>query len=75
MIDYGDEEVTAAADETEWYHATETLDADTGKPLDPSIGRKTYITYNDIKKDKSGVKSIVAHRSPSGNVVAVADGE
>ena len=51
------------------------IDADTGKPLDPNIGRKTYVTYYDIKKDKSGAKSIVAHRSPSGSVAAGAEGE
>ena len=51
------------------------LDADTGKPLDPSIGRKTYVTYYDVKKDKSGAKSIVAHRSNSGSVVAGVEGE
>lgn len=44
-----------------------SLDADTGKPLDPNIGRKTYVTYYDIKKDKKGSKSIVAHRSVVGD--------
>ncbi|KAK5120496.1 hypothetical protein LTR85_006151 [Meristemomyces frigidus] len=43
------------------------LDADTGQPLDPNIGRKTYVTYYDIKKDKNGSKSLVAHRSSVGS--------
>jgi len=45
------------------------LDADTGKPLDPNIGRQTYVTYYDIKKSKNGSKSIVAHKSPVASVV------
>ncbi|RMZ04296.1 hypothetical protein D0864_02768 [Hortaea werneckii] len=41
------------------------IDADTGKPTDPNIGRKTYVTYYDVRKGKNGSKSIVAHKSAS----------
>ncbi|RMZ14124.1 hypothetical protein D0864_00263 [Hortaea werneckii] len=41
------------------------IDADTGKPTDPNIGRKTYVTYYDVRKSKNGSKSIVAHKSAS----------
>ncbi|KAK6395430.1 hypothetical protein LTR65_000901 [Meristemomyces frigidus] len=44
------------------------LDADTGKPLDPNIGRKTYVTYYNIKKSRNGSNSVVAHRSSAGSV-------
>lgn len=39
------------------------IDTDTNKPVDPNVGRKTYVTYYDIKKSKNGSKSFVAHRS------------
>ncbi|KAK0913711.1 hypothetical protein LTR91_007696 [Friedmanniomyces endolithicus] len=35
------------------------------KPLDPNIGRRTAVTYYDIKKDGKGKPAIVAHRSPA----------
>ncbi|KAI7348707.1 hypothetical protein KC320_g6492 [Hortaea werneckii] len=35
------------------------------KPTDPNIGRKTYVTYYDVRKSKNGSKSIVAHKSAS----------
>ncbi|KAI7277589.1 hypothetical protein KC345_g6520 [Hortaea werneckii] len=35
------------------------------KPTDPNIGRKTYVTYYDVRKGKNGSKSIVAHKSAS----------
>ncbi|KAK0250421.1 hypothetical protein LTR91_017778 [Friedmanniomyces endolithicus] len=35
------------------------------KPLDPNIGRRTAVTYYDIKKDGKGKSSIIAHRSPA----------
>ncbi|RMY83770.1 hypothetical protein D0862_11610 [Hortaea werneckii] len=41
------------------------IDADTGKPTDPNLGRKTYVTYYDVRKSKNGSKSIVAHKSAS----------
>ena len=41
------------------------IDADTQQPLDPNVGRRTHVTYYDIKKDKSGKKSVIAHRSPA----------
>ena len=44
------------------------FDADTGKPVGPKIGRATYVTYYDVKKDKNGNKSVVAHRSPAPSV-------
>lgn len=49
------------------------IDADTGQPLDPNVGRKTYVTYYDIKKDKNGNKSVVAHKSVVGSVVGAAE--
>ncbi|KAI7496088.1 hypothetical protein KC367_g6887 [Hortaea werneckii] len=35
------------------------------KPTDPNVGRKTYVTYYDVRKSKNGSKSIVAHKSAS----------
>ncbi|KAI7155043.1 hypothetical protein KC349_g7247 [Hortaea werneckii] len=35
------------------------------KPTDPNLGRKTYVTYYDVRKSKNGSKSIVAHKSAS----------
>ncbi|KAI7083943.1 hypothetical protein KC356_g7159 [Hortaea werneckii] len=32
---------------------------------DPNVGRKTYVTYYDVRKSKNGSKSIVAHKSAS----------
>lgn len=52
-----------------WPYRAIEVDADTGQPLDPSIGRKTMVTYYDIKKNKNGEKSIVAHKSPAGSAV------
>jgi len=40
------------------------IDADTQKPIDPNVGRKMQVTYYDIKKNKDGSKSMVAHKSP-----------
>ena len=40
MIDYGDEEEPAAADETEWYHATETLESHAGRELPGEHGSR-----------------------------------
>ncbi|KAK3625872.1 hypothetical protein LTR56_020185 [Elasticomyces elasticus] len=34
------------------------------KPLDSNIGRRTTVTYYDIKKDSNGKRSVVAHKSP-----------
>ncbi|TKA69365.1 hypothetical protein B0A55_06157 [Friedmanniomyces simplex] len=48
-----------------WPFRLVSIDADTGKPLDPSVGRKTAVTYYDIKKDQHGHRSIVAHKSPA----------
>ncbi|RMX95541.1 hypothetical protein D0868_11677 [Hortaea werneckii] len=39
------------------------IDADIGKPTDPNLGRKTYVTYYDVRKSRNGSKSIVAHKS------------
>ncbi|KAI7228103.1 hypothetical protein KC330_g8078 [Hortaea werneckii] len=33
------------------------------KPTDPNLGRKTYVTYYDVRKSRNGSKSIVAHKS------------
>lgn len=41
------------------------VDADDGQPLDSNIGRKTYVTYYDVRKNRKGSKSIIAHKSPS----------
>lgn len=41
------------------------IDADTGKPLDPNVRRKTYVKYYDIKPSGSGSKSFVAYKAPS----------
>ena len=40
------------------------INADTQQPVDPNIGRKMQVTYYDIKKNKNGSKSVVAHKSP-----------
>ncbi|KAK5678247.1 hypothetical protein LTS10_009417 [Elasticomyces elasticus] len=47
-----------------WPFRLVALDADTGKPLDSNIGRRTTVTYYDIKKDSNGKRSVVAHKSP-----------
>ncbi|KAK3672503.1 hypothetical protein LTR78_007553 [Recurvomyces mirabilis] len=39
------------------------------EPLDRSPSQKSYVTYYDIKKDKHGRKSIIAHKSPLGSAV------
>ncbi|OTA24036.1 hypothetical protein BTJ68_13269 [Hortaea werneckii EXF-2000] len=46
------------------------IDADTGKPTDPNIGRKTYVTYYDVRKSRNGSKSIVAHKSASSSAAS-----
>ncbi|KAK3112822.1 hypothetical protein LTR53_010503 [Teratosphaeriaceae sp. CCFEE 6253] len=51
------------------------INADTGKPLDPAIGRKQMVTYYDIKKDKSGKRSIVAHKASPADVDDKPSGE
>lgn len=45
------------------------VDADTGKPLDPNVGRKTYVTYYDVKKDKNGKAVMTAKRTPTPSAV------
>ncbi|KAK5739080.1 hypothetical protein LTR17_005600 [Elasticomyces elasticus] len=47
-----------------WPFRLVALDADTGKPLDSNIGRRTTVTYYDIKKDSNGKRSVVAHKPP-----------
>ncbi|KAK4560365.1 hypothetical protein LTR86_005561 [Recurvomyces mirabilis] len=39
------------------------------EPLDRSPSQKRYVTYYDVKKDKQGRKSIIAHKSPLGSAV------
>ncbi|EMD01312.1 hypothetical protein BAUCODRAFT_144848 [Baudoinia panamericana UAMH 10762] len=51
------------------------VDADTGKPIDPNIGRKTYVTYYDVKKDKKGNKVIERHRTQRGSQVGEGQGK
>ncbi|KAK3113514.1 hypothetical protein LTR53_009120 [Teratosphaeriaceae sp. CCFEE 6253] len=51
------------------------INADTGKPQDSAIGRKQMVTYYDIKKDKSGKRSIVAHKSSPSEVDDKPSGE
>jgi len=48
-----------------WPFRLVPIDADTRQPLDPNIGRRTAVTYYDIKKDGKGKPAIVAHRSPA----------
>ncbi|KAK1074597.1 hypothetical protein LTR74_000840 [Friedmanniomyces endolithicus] len=48
-----------------WPFRLVPIDADTRQPLDPNIGRRTAVTYYDIKKDGKGKPAIVAHRSPT----------
>ncbi|KAK1019900.1 hypothetical protein LTR54_000544 [Friedmanniomyces endolithicus] len=48
-----------------WPFRLVPIDADTRQPLDPNLGRRTAVTYYDIKKDGKGKSSIVAHRSPA----------
>ncbi|KAI7022728.1 hypothetical protein KC355_g1974, partial [Hortaea werneckii] len=40
------------------------------KPTDPNLGRKTYVTYYDVRKSKNGSKSIVAHKSASASAAS-----
>lgn len=43
------------------------LDADTGKPLDPTVGMRVYREFYNVKKDKDGKKMIMVHRNGEGS--------
>lgn len=43
------------------------LDADTGKPIDPTVGMRVYREFYNVKKDKNGKKMIVAHKNGEGS--------
>lgn len=39
------------------------LDADTGKPIDPTVGMRVYREFYNVKKDKDGKKMIVVKKN------------
>ena len=49
------------------------LDADTGQPIDPNVGMRTYREFYDIKKDSHGNKVLIAQNSPSGSRTGAED--
>lgn len=40
-----------------------TLDTNTGKPIDPTVGMRVYREFYNVKKDKDGKKMVVVHKT------------
>ena len=51
------------------------VNADTGQPLGSNVGRKTSVKYYEVKKDKNGKKSVIAHKSPIGSAAEDGNGK